>query len=147
MTFPYEPQAVRIARARLILMLALFLPCGVGDGGVAAQEAEAPAADAASANQGQEEAPLKRIKMTAENWKWSPDQIRVALGTRVRIEFQSYDASHSFVLKAYKINVPLPEGKTGEVEFVADKAGEFRWRCGRPCGNGCAKMTGKLIVE
>ena len=94
-----------------------------------------------------EEQVVKHIKMTAENWKWLPNVIRVKLGTRLVITFDSYDASHSFVLKAYKIKVPLPEGKTGRVEFVADKAGEFPWRCGRPCGDGCAKMRGKLIVE
>jgi len=94
-----------------------------------------------------EPAPVKRIKMTAENWKWTPKVIRVAVGTRLRIEFQSYDAPHSFVLKAYGLKVALPEGETAEVEFVVDTAGTFKWKCGRPCGNGCAKMTGKLIVE
>ena len=92
-------------------------------------------------------APVKKIKMYAENWKFIPNVIRVKQGTRVVIDFVSRDASHSFVLKGYKIKVPLPEGKTGHVEFVADEVGTFRWRCGRPCGNGCPKMTGKLIVE
>ena len=93
------------------------------------------------------EPPEKTIKMRASNWHWKPELIRVPLGTRLRIEFQSYDASHSFELKGYRIKLQLPEGKSAEVEFVADKAGEFKWRCGRPCGNGCAKMVGKLIVE
>ena len=94
-----------------------------------------------------EEAPVKQIKMYAENWKWTPNVIRVPQGTKVVIDFVSRDASHSFVLKAYRIKVKLPERSETRFEFVADKAGEFRWRCGRPCGNGCAKMTGKFIVE
>lgn len=89
----------------------------------------------------------KRIKMTAQNWKWIPDVIRVKKGTKLTIEFQSYDASHSFVLKAYKIKHPLPEGSRSEISFVVDKAGEFPWKCGRPCGDGCPKMRGRLIVE
>ena len=90
---------------------------------------------------------VKRIKMLAENWDWSPDTIRVTRGTRVAIDFESLHASHSFVLKAYKIKVPLPQDKTAHIEFVADRVGEFKWRCGRPCGDGCPKMVGKLIVS
>ena len=93
------------------------------------------------------EKPLKRIKMVAENWRWSPKVIRVTQGTRVKIEFESFDASRAFVLKAYGLKVKLPQGRPVKVDFIADKKGEFRWRCGRPCGNGCAKMTGRLIVE
>jgi heme/copper-type cytochrome/quinol oxidase subunit 2 len=85
--------------------------------------------------------------MYAENWRWVPNVVRVPVGGRVVIDFESRDASHSFVLKAYGLKVPLPEGKSGHVEFVADRKGEFRWFCGRPCGDGCAKMTGTLIVE
>ena len=85
--------------------------------------------------------------MYAENWKWTPDTIKVPVGTKLRIQFESRDASHSFNLKAYKIKLPLPEGTKDELEFVADKVGEFKWYCGRPCGNGCNKMVGKLIVE
>jgi heme/copper-type cytochrome/quinol oxidase subunit 2 len=104
-------------------------------------------ADEVEAVPAEEELPVKTVKMTAENWKWTPKEIRVAQGTRLRLVFQSYDASHSFELKAYGIKLPLPEGKTGEIEFVVDKPGVFKWRCGRPCGDGCAKMRGKLIVE
>ena len=93
------------------------------------------------------ETPVKQIKMYAENWKWTPKVIRVQQGSKIVIDFVSRDASHSFDLKAYRIKVQLPEGSETRFEFVADKVGTFRWRCGRPCGDGCAKMTGKLIVE
>ena len=106
-------------------------------------EGEAVADEGAAAS----EKPLKRIKMVAENWRWSPKVIRVTQGTRVKIEFESFDASRAFVLKAYGLKVKLPQGRPVKVDFIADKKGEFRWRCGRPCGNGCAKMTGRLIVE
>jgi heme/copper-type cytochrome/quinol oxidase subunit 2 len=93
------------------------------------------------------EIPVKQIKMRAENWKWTPHVIRVELGTRLEIDVKSYDASHSFVLKDYGIKVALPEDSQKRIEFIADKPGEFKWKCGRPCGDGCAKMRGKLIVE
>jgi len=128
----------------LVLLTLLF--SGSGEAlGISADDPVDP--EAAEAPAVSDEAPVKKIKMYVENWKFRPDTIRVKKGTRVLIEFVSRDASHSFVLKAYKLKVPLPEGKTDKVEFVADKVGTFSWRCGRPCGNGCAKMRGQLIVE
>jgi heme/copper-type cytochrome/quinol oxidase subunit 2 len=94
----------------------------------------------------EEEIPVKRVKMWARNWEWTPDLIRVKKGTRVVINFISEDASHAFFLKAYKIKVNLPQDTKAQIEFIADKAGSFKWRCSRPCGNGCAKMVGTLEV-
>ena len=127
-----------------ILFCSVVLCAGIGlaDSG----ESEAPVADAAETAAPAEEAPVKKVKMYARSWKWTPDEIRVKKGTRVIIDFFSEDASHGFELKAYKIKVNLPQDKRGQVEFVADKVGTFRWRCSRPCGNGCPKMTGKLVV-
>jgi heme/copper-type cytochrome/quinol oxidase subunit 2 len=93
------------------------------------------------------ERPVKEIKLYVEKWKWTPDVIRVKQGTLLKIEALSHDASRRFDLKAYRLKVPLPEGKRVDFEFVADKAGKFHWKCGRPCGNGCAKLWGTLIVE
>jgi heme/copper-type cytochrome/quinol oxidase subunit 2 len=111
-------------------------------------EQEAPAQPAEPAPPAaEEEEEVKLIKMYVEEWKWTPKLIRVPVGTKLRIEFLSYGASRRFDLKAYRLKVRLPQDKTVAVEFVADKKGEFKWRCGRPCGDGCAKLTGKLIVE
>jgi heme/copper-type cytochrome/quinol oxidase subunit 2 len=120
----------------------LFAGIALADSG----ESEAPVGNADETEETTEEAPVKKVKMYARSWKWTPDEIRVKKGTRVIIDFMSEDASHGFELKAYKIKVNLPEDKRGRVEFVADKVGTFRWRCSRPCGNGCAKMLGKLVV-
>ena len=93
-----------------------------------------------------EEARAQEIKMIARNWYWDPDRIRVKQGTRIVLRVQGFDAPHAFQLKAYGLKVPIREGEATTVEFVADKVGEFVWRCGRPCGNGCSKMRGTLVV-
>lgn len=113
------------------------LSIAVGTAVAIAEEAEPPAAG---------DEPVKQIKMYAENWKWTPDRMVVPKGTRVVITIDSRDAPHSFVLKEYGLKVKLPQDRTTRVEFVADKAGEFRWKCGRPCGDGCPKMRGTLTV-
>jgi len=122
-----------------IAMALCLLSCAAaGAEGVAAvQESAEPAAPPR----------VKEIKMFAENWKWTPNTIRVAQGTLLRIRIENIEAPHRFKMKGYNLNVPLPEGKTTTIEIQADQAGTFRWYCSRPCGNGCPKMTGKLIVE
>ena len=70
----------------------------------------------------------------------------MALGTKVVLRIKGYDAPHRFDLKAYGLKVAVPQDKTTTIEFVADQPGTFKWKCGRPCGDGCAKMTGKLTV-
>jgi cytochrome c oxidase subunit 2 len=136
---------------RLLGMLLLGLLVAAQPGLAAGQEEQLPegeqAAEAAAPEVVEEETPVKLIKMFAEQWKWIPNLIRVPQGTRVRIEFMSWDATRRFDLKGYNLKVNLQQDKPTSVEFVADKVGTFKWKCGRPCGDGCAKMTGKLIVE
>ena len=88
---------------------------------------------------------VRRVKVYAEDWKFSPLEIRVPLGTRLHLDFETHDSSHSF--KELGIKVPLPQDKPVSYEFVADKKGEYKYFCGRPCGDGCPKMVGKLVVE
>jgi cytochrome c oxidase subunit 2 len=92
------------------------------------------------------DAPVLELRIYAGNWSWEPNVIRVRKGSRVILRIENRDAPHSFVLKGYRLKVPLPQDKTTTVEFIADKAGSFAWRCGRPCGNGCSKMRGTLEV-
>jgi heme/copper-type cytochrome/quinol oxidase subunit 2 len=94
-----------------------------------------------------EGAEVRRFRMDVENWQWIPDQIVVPLGAKVVIEIRSYHATHRFDLKDYGLRVVLPQDQTTTVEFVANKAGTFKWRCGRPCGDGCPRMTGTLVVS
>ena len=90
--------------------------------------------------------PVKELKVLARNWSFTPDRITVEEGTKVILNVESHDAPHSFVLKKFRVKVPLPQDKTTAVVFVAGKPGTYRWYCGRPCGNGCPKMTGELTV-
>ena len=92
-------------------------------------------------------APTKTVKMTVENFKWVPNKLRVAKGTELELHIRSYDATHRFDLKKpYNLKVLLPQGDTTLVKFTASHVGTFKWKCGRPCGDGCPKMTGKLTV-
>lgn len=90
---------------------------------------------------------VRTFKVYADNWEWSPDTIRVKKGDHVVLKLHAYRATRSFVLKGYNLDVHMPQDQDVTAEFDADKAGEFSFKCGRPCGNGCAKLRGTLIVE
>ena len=123
-----------MTRTQILPTLVVLLVALAGIAGLAEEAAEG-------------EPEVKEIKLYAENWKWTPNKIRVTVGTRIDVEVVNHDSPHRFDLKAYGLKVPLREGEPTKFSFVADKVGEFRWKCGRPCGNGCPKMTGKLFVD
>lgn len=90
---------------------------------------------------------VREMNLYVEEWKWTPDTIRVAQGTHVVLHIRSFDASRTFSMKGYKLKVPLPQDQVQTVEFDATRKGTFPWTCERPCGNGCAKLKGTLIVD
>lgn len=89
----------------------------------------------------------KTFKITGQNFRFLQNEIRVKMGDRVRIEFESTGGFHDFVID--KFNAKTSQVNTGgkaSVEFVADTTGEFEFYCSvgqhRQMG-----MKGKLIVE
>ncbi|NOZ81340.1 MAG: hypothetical protein GXP63_06745 [DPANN group archaeon] len=90
---------------------------------------------------------VKEITMTARNWKFEPNIIRVKKGDRVKLSITSVDVTHGFNLPAFGINENLEPGKTVTVEFVADKTGTFPFACSVYCGQGHSSMTGELVVS
>lgn len=106
----------------------------------------------------------KEIHMLAYKWGWDPQVIVVQKGTIVKFHItvpehhheahenvHPEEYHHGLGISAYGINVDLPIGET-EVEFVANKVGEFPFTCTVWCGInqdgkiGHHTMTGKLIV-
>lgn len=81
-------------------------------------------------------------------WKFTPDKIEVAKGENVKVNLVNKDSAqaHSFVVSAFNAkSTQVAAGKTANVTFKADKAGEFDVICDVP-GHKDAGMTGKIIV-
>lgn len=131
--------------------LALAIAVAAGLGGASGQEAPTPAAPECEKAPVSAESPAKQrvrtFQVYGDNWEWSPDVIQVQKGDHVVLRLKSFRASRSFVVKDYGIDVFLPQDQDVKFEFDADRVGTFVFKCGRPCGNGCAKLRGKLIVE
>jgi len=93
------------------------------------------------------EQPVREIKMTAKKYEFNPGEVRVKQGERVRLIIQALDRTHGIEIKEYGIKREIEEGGQTVVEFTADKAGTFQFKCAKWCGFGHGGMRGTLIVE
>ena len=87
------------------------------------------------------------IKVTAKKYQFDPNVITVKKGDRVKLVITALDRDHGFKLEAFNIDQKLKKGDPATIEFTADKAGTFPFRCSDFCGMGHRKMKGKLVVQ
>jgi len=85
--------------------------------------------------------------MTAKNYEFDPSVITVKKGEKVRLIITATDRDHGIKIEGYDINQELKKGDPTTIEFTADKAGTFEFKCSVYCGLGHRKMKGKLVVE
>jgi plastocyanin len=90
--------------------------------------------------------PHETIRMTAEDFHFTPEEIHVKQGTLVKLQITA-DGTHGISIGAFGIDERLEDGDTTEIEFYAQEKGEFGFHCSHFCGIGHLGMTGKLVVE
>lgn len=98
-------------------------------------------------NESVETTNIKEFSVTAKQWEFIPNEITVNEGDTVKLNIKSVDVNHGFSLREFGVNELLSPGNTVNIEFVADKKGEFTFFCNVQCGAGHTSMRGKLIVE
>ncbi len=78
---------------------------------------------------------------------WSLRDIHVRHGEMVKLRLTSEDVEHGFAIPELGIRVDrIDPGKYVEVEFPADKVGEFAFYCTVICSSLHTRMTGTLHV-
>jgi cytochrome c oxidase subunit 2 len=122
---------------RLKMMLIELMLLAAASPGTVAQEAN----DAGTMRGVQE------IQVTLRKYEFSPGTLRVRKGEQVKLVMAAADHDHGFKLDDFNINQKIPKGTTVVVEFTADKAGTFQFRCSSVCGLGHRNMKGTLVVE
>ena len=90
---------------------------------------------------------VHEFTMTAKNYVFDPGVITVKKGEKVRLIITATDRDHGIKIEGYDINQELKKGDPATIEFTADKAGTFEFKCSVYCGMGHRKMKGKLVVE
>lgn len=77
---------------------------------------------------------------------FSKEQIIAKKGETVRINVNNTKGTHDFTLDEFGVKKETPEGEVTVVEFVADKAGEFKYYCSK-YDHRQLGQEGTLIVE
>ena len=90
---------------------------------------------------------LHEIQVTLRKYEFSPGSLRVRKGEQVKLVMVAADHDHGFKLDDFSIDQKIPKGTTVVVQFTADKAGTFQFRCSSVCGLGHRNMKGTLVVE
>lgn len=90
---------------------------------------------------------VREITVTAQQFSFNPNPIRVKLGETIRLKITSIDVTHGFSLPEFNINEILEPGKTVTVEFQVTRQGNFQFFCSIACGVDHSRMRGTLIVE
>lgn len=90
---------------------------------------------------------VKSFTVSSNNFKFSPTEIRVKKGDRVKVTLNNVSGFHDFVIDEFNARTKQINGAgTDTVEFVASKSGTFEYYCSvgqhRQMG-----MVGKIIVE
>ncbi|HKY60242.1 MAG TPA: cupredoxin domain-containing protein [Gemmatimonadota bacterium] len=90
----------------------------------------------------------REFRIVAERFQFTPSDIEVRLGERVRLIVTSEDTTHGVAIAGFGVRELIPPRGKGEtvIEFVADRPGTFTFRCAHLCGAGHAMMRGTLEV-
>lgn len=104
------------------------------------------------------------IEVTARKYVFEPSPIHVKVGMRVQLKITATDHTHGFQIErvpteADKKSEPglvfssgpecskIEKHQTMTVEFVAQTAGTYRFKCCVDCGFHHRSMKGELIVD
>ncbi len=87
----------------------------------------------------------RKIKVKAENLRFTPDVITVAVGEDVTIVMKSTDTSHDFVVKGFGHVVGADRKKTGRGGIRFDEPGTYKFSCS-VAGHRSGGMKGTIVV-
>lgn len=104
------------------------------------------------------------INMTAKKYEYSPASVHVKKGTKVQLKITALDHQHGFKINVYPdggntkgapgltFTAPqdcwaIPKGQTLTIEFVANTAGTYPFKCCKFCGFGHMGMKGEIVVD
>ena len=85
---------------------------------------------------------IREIKITAKRFEYSPSEIILKKGEKVRLVIENVDFLHGLHFE----DLPGEPGGDYEYIFEATEIGEFDFHCNRACGMGHSEMKGKVIV-
>jgi cytochrome c oxidase subunit 2 len=109
---------------------------------------------------------VKEVSVSAKKFEFTPAEIRVKAGSRVRLVITSTDREHGieinpvaegadkkgaaglkFDASISKPEFKLPKDQSVQIEFTAEQPGTYTFKCSVVCGMGHRSMKGQIVVE
>ncbi len=90
---------------------------------------------------------IKNFKIGAKDFTFTPNTITVKEGETVQIDLSSVDQTYGLVIPDFGVNKVVNPGAPVRIEFVANKKGNFTFRCSVMCGENPSQMSGTLTVN
>ena len=87
------------------------------------------------------------VRMIGQIWAFTPNEIRVPVGSTVTFVATSKDVIHGLFIPGANVNVMLIPGQISRVTARFDREGEFFMAGHEYCGIAHHTMGGKIIVE
>lgn len=90
---------------------------------------------------------VKEIKITAKQFSFNPNPIKLKLNEPIRFRITSQDVIHGFSVPELGIDKIIEPGKETVFDFKPTKTGKFLLLCSVQCGTDHTGMRGSIIVE
>jgi cytochrome c oxidase subunit 2 len=91
--------------------------------------------------------PARVVKITAQRFKYTPNEVLLKPGEAVQLEITSLDFIHGFSIPELKMRADLPPGRVTTVRVQFGQEGVYDFLCDNFCGDKHEEMSGKFLVE
>jgi len=87
------------------------------------------------------------VKITAQRFRFTPDEIALKRGQPAVLEITSLDFVHGFNVPDLGIRTNLIPGRVNSVAIRALAPGRYPFLCDNFCGAGHEEMNGSIVVS
>lgn len=87
------------------------------------------------------------LYLRAQIWNFTPNEVRVPVGSEVTFYVTSADVQHGIKLQDTNINMMVLPGQVSKLTATFDEPGTYDFVCHEYCGQLHHTMYGQLIVE
>ena len=87
------------------------------------------------------------IKVTAQRFRFTPDEIALKSGQRAVLEITALDFVHGFKVPDLGIRIDLVPGRVNSIALEPLAPGRYAFLCDNFCGAGHEDMNGEIVVS
>lgn len=93
------------------------------------------------------DAPPRVVQITAQRFRYTPNEIMLEPGEAVQLEITSLDFVHGLSIPDLKMRADLPPGRVTKVQVQFARAGVYDFLCDNFCGDKHEEMSGRFVVR